>query len=142
MSSLWRWIISQHNAQQDKVRPTVFYSISCCPEFGVLPRHQVFFVYQVINSNDVLLLSFVAEPRLLLCRLGRTSSPSPVAWLSQHQQAILGLITSLFCSLRWAINIQSKGNLWEGGEKREGCLLSWQCIHQINQLKNVLTLSS
>lgn len=53
------------------------YSISCRPEFRVLPRHQVAFVYRVISSNDVLLLSFVAEPRLLLCRFGRTPSLRP-----------------------------------------------------------------
>ena len=79
--------------------------------------HQVFFVYQVINSNDVLLLSFVPEPRLLLCRFGRTPSPRLVFDCHKHQQAILSLITSLFCSLHWAINIQSKGNLWERGER-------------------------
>lgn len=45
-------------------------------------RHQVFFVYQVINSNDVLLLSFVPKPRLLLCGFGRTPSPRSVAWVS------------------------------------------------------------
>lgn len=68
-SSLWRWITSPHNAPRDKVRPLSLQH-QLPPWVPCLATTPVAFVYRVISSNDVLLLSFVAEPRLLLCPFG------------------------------------------------------------------------